>query len=227
MRPTRPRVRNPLRRGSGGLRRRLAALGVALTCAFAVPVHVEAATLDRLRAFVKDTQTARTTFTQTVVDRNGRAVQRASGEFLIARPGKFRWAVDKPFRQLVVGDGERVWIYDEDLNQVVVRRVGEALGSTPAALLAGRDDVERAFSWKEAPPAGGLDWLVATPRSPDASFIEIRLGFAGGELTALHLVDAFGQRTEIRFGVMVPNPKFEADTFRFVPPKGADVIGDR
>lgn len=208
-------------------RRWLATLGCAAACALAPVSHAGAATLERLRAFVKDTQTARMTFTQTVVDRNGRAVQRASGEFLIARPGKFRWAVDKPYRQLVVGDGERVWIYDEDLNQVVVRKVGEALGGTPAALLAGRDDVERAFTWKEAPAGGGFDWLVATPRAQEATFTEIRLGFAGRELAALDLVDAFGQRTEIRFGTMVPNAKFPPETFRFVPPKGADVIGDR
>lgn len=226
MRPTRPRVRNPLRRGSGGLRRRLAALGVALTCAFAVPVHAEAATLDRLRAFVKDTQTARTTFTQTVVDRNGRAVQRASGEFLIARPGKFRWAVDKPFRQLVVGDGERVWIYDEDLNQVVVRKSREALGTTPAALLAGREDVESAFDWQPQPPSDGLDWLLATPKGAESSFAEIRLGFDDKGLAALVLVDAFGQRSLVRFGEMQRNPALPADAFRFTPPKGADVIGE-
>jgi len=203
----------------------IAVLSIAATCVLALPAS--AATLDRLRAFVKGTQTARTTFTQTVVDRNGRLVQRASGEFLIARPGKFRWAVEKPYRQLVVGDGERVWIYDEDLNQVVVRKVGEALGGTPAALLAGRDDVERAFAWTEASSAGGFDWLVATPRAQDATFSEIRLGFAGGELAALDLLDAFGQRTEIRFGAMVPNPQFPPETFRFAPPRGADVIGDR
>ena len=103
----------------------------------------------------------------------------------------------------------------------------EADGSTPAALLAGRDDVERAFTWKEAPAEGGFDWLVATPRAQDATFTEIRLGFAGNELAALDLVDAFGQRTAIRFGVMVPNARFTPETFRFVPPKGADVIGER
>ena len=220
--------RRPAVRTAPSARRRfVAAVGFALACALAPAPQAFAATLERLRAFVKDTQTARTTFTQTVVDRNGRAVQRASGEFLIARPGKFRWAVDKPYRQLVVGDGERVWIYDEDLNQVVVRKVGEALGSTPAALLAGRDDVERAFTWKEAAAEGGFDWLVATPRAQDATFTEIRLGFAGSDLAALDLVDAFGQRTTIRFGVMVPNARFAPETFRFVPPQGADVIGDR
>jgi outer membrane lipoprotein carrier protein len=226
---TAPRDRsgNAPRARALALRRRLATLGFAAACALVPASHAGAATLERLRAFVKDTQTARTTFTQSVVDRSGRPVQRASGEFLIERPGKFRWSVDKPYRQLVVGDGDRVWIYDEDLNQVVVRRVGEALGSTPAALLSGRDDVERAFTWKEAQAAGGFDWLVATPRAPDAGFAEIRLGFAGRELAALDLVDAFGQRTEIRFGAMVPNAKFPPETFRFVPPKGADVIGEK
>jgi outer membrane lipoprotein carrier protein len=186
-----------------------------------------AATLDRLRAFVKETQTARMSFTQSVADRSGRLVQRASGEFLIARPGRFRWAVDKPYRQLVVGDGERVWIYDEDLNQVVVRRNPEALGSTPAALLAGREDVERAFAWTELPPADGLDWLGAKPLAQDATIGEIRLGFDAKGLAALELVDAFGQKSVVRFTGVQRNPALAPDQFRFVPPKGADVIGDR
>jgi len=202
------------------------AMALVLTGSFAGPPAAEAATLERLRAFVRDTTTARTPFTQTVTDRSGRVVQKANGELALARPGRFRWAVDKPYRQLVVGDGERVWIYDQDLNQVVVRKVGDALGSTPAALLAGREEVERAFSWKELPAAGGLDWLAATPLAKDATFTEIRLGFDARGLAALELFDAFGQRTEVRFGEMARNPVLPADTFRFVPPKGADVIGD-
>ncbi len=186
-----------------------------------------AATLDRLRAFVRETQTARMTFAQVVTDKSGRVVQKASGEFLIARPGRFRWVVEKPYRSLLVGDGERVWIYDEDLNQVVVRKSGEALGSTPAALLAGREDVESAFDWKELPVADGLDWLAATPRGAEASFKEIRLGFDAKGLAALELFDAFGQRSVVRFGEMQRNPTLPPDAFRFVPPRGADVIGDR
>lgn len=186
-----------------------------------------AATLDRLRAFVRDTQTARTTFTQVVTDRAGRVVQRSTGEFMLSRPGKFRWSLDKPYRQLVVGDGERVWIYDEDLNQVVVRRLGEALGSTPAALLAGSDDVEKMFRWENLPASGGLEWLGATPIAQDAAFGEIRLGFDANGLAALELVDAFGQKTLVRFGDITRNPPMGLDAFRFTPPKGADVIGDR
>ena len=193
----------------------------------AVPFAASAATLDRLRAFVQDTQTARTTFTQTVTDKAGRVVQKSTGVFQLARPGKFRWSVNQPYRQLVVGDGERVWVYDEDLNQVVVRKAGEAIGSTPAALLAGRDDVERTFKWRELPEAGGLEWLGATPVAKDAAFPEIRLGFDEKGLAALELMDAFGQKTLVRFGELERNPSIPADTFRFVPPKGADVVGDR
>ncbi len=205
---------------------RLGAAAVAFALLAAATGVAQAATLDRLRAFVRDTQTARTTFTQTVSDKAGRHVQSANGEFLIQRPGRFRWAVDKPYRQLVVGDGQRVWIYDEDLNQVVVRRSSEALGSTPAALLAGRVDVEKAFAWTELPASGGLEWLQAKPLSAEGGFSEIRLGFDGASLAVLELVDAFGQRSVVRFGPMQRNPKLPADAFTFTPPKGADVIGE-
>ena len=194
---------------------------------FALPLTADAATLDRLRAFIRDTQLAKTSFAQTVTDRTGRVVQRSNGEFALSRPGKFRWTVDKPYKQIVVGDGERVWIYDEDLNQVVVRKAGDAIGSTPAALLAGRDSVERAFAWKELPAAGGLEWLSATPISKDAAFAEIRLGFDANTLAALELSDAFGQKTVVRFGPLDRNPSLSGDLFRFAPPKGASVIGDK
>jgi outer membrane lipoprotein carrier protein len=215
-----------MKRGIGFRRRLWATVSLATALGIAA-ASATAATIDRLRAFVRDTATARTTFTQTVTDKSGRVVQNAKGEFLIARPGKFRWAIDKPYRQLVVGDGERVWIYDEDLNQVVVRKSGEALGSTPAALLAGREDVEKAFEWRELPVANGLDWLAATPRGGESSFREIRLGFDAKGLAALELADAFGQTSVVRFGEMQRNPALPPDAFRFVPPKGADVIGDK
>jgi outer membrane lipoprotein carrier protein len=205
---------------------RLAAVAALAALAMLETAPIHAASIERLRSFVRDTQTARTTFTQVVTDKAGRVVQRASGEFLISRPGKFRWAVEKPYRQLVVGDGERVWIYDEDLNQVVVRKSREALGTTPAALLAGREDVESAFDWQPQPPSDGLDWLLATPKGGESSFAEIRLGFDDKGLAALVLVDAFGQRSLVRFGEMQRNPALPADAFRFTPPKGADVIGE-
>lgn len=190
-------------------------------------VAANGASLDRLRAFVTDTHTARAQFTQTVAAKGGRT-QTANGEFLLERPGKFRWIVDKPYKQLIVGDGERVWVYDEDLNQVIVRKIGDALGATPAALLAGNQDVERAFTWKDLPPADGLEWLSATPISKETTFAEIRLGFdVKGGLAALELYDAFGQKSTVRFTAFERNPKLPPSSFTFTPPKGADVIGEK
>jgi len=183
------------------------------------------ATLDQLHAFVRDTQTMRATFTQTVSDGAGRQVAQASGEFVIARPGRFRWSVQTPYKQLLVGDGQRVWIYDEDLNQVVVRNNDRALGTTPAALLAGKEDVERAFEWQSLPDAEGLEWLGATPKDKDSAFSELRLGFDANGLAALQVLDNFGQRTLIRLSKLERNPKLAAELFRFTPPAGADVVG--
>ncbi len=193
----------------------------------AIVTQAEPATLDRLRAFVRDTQTARAQFTQTNVDRNGRVTQSATGEFLLERPGKFRWTVAKPYKQLLVGDGQRVWVFDEDLNQVIVRRMGEALGATPAALLSGNQDVEQAFTWKDLGASNGLDWLSATPAGKESTFQEIRLGFDASTLVALELFDAFGQRSVVKFSGFERNPKLAATLFQFTPPKGADVLGEK
>ncbi len=194
---------------------------------FACSLPSQAASLESMRAFLRDTQTVRAPFTQKVVDKAGRVVQQSRGELVLSRPGKFRWTVDKPYRQVAVADDERVWIYDEDLNQVVVRRMGAALGSTPAALLAGREDVEKAFRWRELGAADGLDWLEATPLAADAAFTAIRLGFDRAALKALSLTDTFGQTTRVDFGALERNPSVVGDAFRFTPPKGADVIGEK
>ena len=199
---------------------------VALLLLCLVAGVADAATLARLRSFVRDTQTLHANFTQVVTDAAGRQVAQASGEFSIARPGRFRWTVEKPYKQLLVGDGERVWIYDEDLNQVVTRKADRALGNTPAALLSGREEVEAAFDWKELPASDGLDWLGATPKDRDSAFRELRLGFDGNGLAALDVLDNFGQRTVIRFTKLQRNPKLNADLFRFTPPAGADVVTD-
>ncbi len=193
-------------------------------CAFASLAN--AATLDRLHAFVRQTQTLHANFTQVVYDANGRQVAQASGEFSIARPGRFRWTVAKPYQQLLVGDGERVWIYDQDLNQVISRKSDRALGNTPAALLSGREEVEGAFEWRDLPQAEGLEWLGATPKDKESAFKELRLGFDASGLVALDVLDNFGQRTLIRLSNLERNPKLGADLFRFTPPAGADVVTD-
>ena len=191
-------------------------------CAFAT--LADAATLARLRAFVRETQTMHANFTQVVVDANGRQVAQASGQFSIARPGRFRWIVEKPYKQLLVGDGDRVWIYDQDLNQVISRKSDRALGNTPAALLSGREEVEAAFEWHDLPAAEGLEWLGATPKDKESAFRELRLGFDASGLVALDVTDNFGQRTVIRLSKLDRNPKLGPDLFRFTPPAGADVV---
>jgi len=185
-----------------------------------------ATSVDSLRAFVRESQTARAHFTQSVLDRNGRSVSQASGVMSFSRPGKFRWTYDKPYEQLIVGDGVKLWIFDKDLNQVTVRKLDEALGSSPAALLAGNNEIEKFFALSEAGSRDGLNWLEASPKSKDTMFAAVRMGFAGNTLKQMELKDSFGQTTVIRFDKLERNPRLPADQFKFAPPKGADVIGE-
>jgi len=193
----------------------------------AFSVSASAASIDRFKDFVRTTQSASAQFEQKVHDRSGRLVQEAKGRFVFQRPGRFRWVYDKPVDQLIVGDGERVWIYDRDLSQVTVRRISKALGSTPAALLAGSSDVEQAFQLFDAGTRDGLEWLEARPRDRDAGFERIRMGFSATGLEAMELTDHFGQTTVLRFSALVRNPKVGPAEFRFEPPKGADVLGEK
>ncbi len=180
-----------------------------------------------LQGFIAGTRTLSAQFTQVVFDRTGRKVQESQGSLYLSRPGKFRWVYAKPYAQLVVGDGSRLWIYDQDLEQVTVRKLDEALGESPAALLAGSNEVERLFNLRQAGEADGLTWLEATPRSKEGSFEAVRLGFKGDDLLAMELRDNFGQVTQLRFTGIRRNPRLAADLFRFTPPKGVDVIGEK
>ena len=188
---------------------------------------VHAAAIERFKAFAKGTQTARGGFEQKVYDRDRRLTQESKGSFVFHRPGKFRWVYDKPVDQVIVGDGERVWIYDRGLQQVTVRKLARALGSTPAALLAGSTDVEKAFDLAEAGVKDGLEWLEAKPKDRDAGFERIRMGFNAAGLQLMELADNFGQTTILRFTRLEPNARVDAKEFRFEPPKGADVLGDK
>ena len=185
----------------------------------------DAASLERFQSYLRTTQSARGDFEQKVYDKTGKLVQDSRGSFAFLRPGRFRWTYAKP-QQVIVGDGERVWIHDADLNQVTVRRVARVIGSTPAALLAGASDIDKAFELKEVGEKDGLEWLEARPREKEAGFERIRLGLATGGVEAMELVDHFGQTTMLRFRNLVRNPQIDPATFRFSPPKGADVLGD-
>jgi len=193
---------------------------------FAMPQIARASSLDRFAEFIATTLTASGEFEQRVFDRNKRLVQESRGMLSFSRPGRFRWTYVKPYAQLIVGDGVRVWIYDEDLNQVTIKKLDQALGSTPAALLAGNNEAVKAFKLADRGLRDGLEWLDATPRDKDSSFTRISLGFGFSGLETMELIDSFGQVTLLRFSAFRRNGPIEAATFRFSPPKGADVIGD-
>ena len=184
-----------------------------------------AASVERFQSFLRTTQAARADFQQKVFDKSGKLVQESRGNFSFLRPGRFRWTYLKP-PQLIVGDGERVWIHDADLNQVTVRRASRVLGATPAALLAGASDLDKSFELVDAGAKDGLEWLEAKPREKESGFERIRLGLSATGVEAMELVDHFGQTTVLRFSNMVRNPQFDAGTFRFTPPKGVDVLGE-
>jgi outer membrane lipoprotein carrier protein len=196
---------------------------VALFIAFAA----NGASLDRYQSFLNGTQSARAQFEQKVYDRNGNMTQETRGNFVFQRPGRFRWVYDKPADQVIVGDGQRVWIYDRQLNQVTVRKMTAALGSTPAALLAGGKGIESSFEMSDAGEKDGLEWIEAKPRDRDAGFERVRMGFDKENLQAMELTDNFGQTTFLRFSKVVRNPQVNPSEFRFDPPKGADVLGDK
>ena len=204
----------------------MARLFTAITL-FCLVTGAHAAAIERFKTFARGTQTAHGSFEQKVYDRDRRLTQESKGSFVFSRPGKFRWVYDKPVDQVIVGDGERVWIYDRGLAQVTVRKLARALGSTPAALLAGSADAEGVFELAEAGEKDGLEWLEAKPKDRETGFDRIRMGFDAGGLKAMELSDNFGQTTMLRFTRLEPNAKVEAKEFRFEPPKGADVLGDK
>ncbi len=183
--------------------------------------HADA--VDTLREFVRDVKSASATFTQTVTSADGARKKVSSGSFEFARPDRFRFAYRKPFEQLIVSDGQQVWIHDIDLEQVTVRKTSQALGATPAALLAGAD-LDKEFELVVQPQAEGLDWVLAKPRQVDSAFQSMRIGFKGKDLAAVDILDAFGQRSRLQFTGFMPNVALPESTFRFVPPPGVDVI---
>ena len=189
---------------------------LALTCASAF-----ATATDELRDFVRTVKSGKSTFTQTVTAPNGKQ-KLSNGSFEFSRPNRFRFVYQKPYAQTVVGDGTKVWIYDPDLNQASSRKLGDALANTPAALIVS-NDIDKVFTLADQPSRDGIDWVLATPRQPEGTVRSLRIGFKGHALAQLEIDDSFGQRSMIVFNGFEPNAKLAADTFVFVPPKGADV----
>jgi outer membrane lipoprotein carrier protein len=205
---------------------RVAATGVA-ALAMVWTSAVAAAGLDQLRAFISGAKSGKASFVQAVQAKGRSGVKESSGTFMFERPGKFRWTYQKPFDQLIVGDGEKLWIFDRDLNQVIVRKLDQALGASPAALLAGDNALERNFDLSNAGGNDGLEMIEAKPKSAEATtFTRVRIAFRNNLPEVMELTDTFGNVTTLFFRGFERNPKLDADQFRFVPPKGADVVGE-
>jgi outer membrane lipoprotein carrier protein len=196
-------------------------LGVSVLAWCCGLAHADA--VDTLKDFVRDVKTGRAAFTQVVTSPDGAKKKNSSGSFEFSRPNRFRFAYQKPFEQLIVADGQKVWIFDADLNQASSRKLTAALGSTPAALLAG-GALDKDFDLSALPAKDGLDWAQALPRSKDGAFQSMRVGFKGKDLAAVEIVDSFGQRSSLLFTQFAANVNLPADGFKFTPPPGADVI---
>jgi len=183
----------------------------------------QADAVDTLKEFVRDVKTGRAAFTQTVSSPDGAKKKSSSGTFEFSRPNRFRFAYAKPFEQVIVADGQKVWIYDADLNQVSSRKFSQALGATPAALLAG-GSLEKDFELSSLPAKDGLEWAQATPKSKDGAFQSVRIGFRAKELAAVEITDSFGQRSLLQFSKMTANAPVAPESFKFTVPPGADVL---
>lgn len=194
---------------------------VLTLCSWSTQVQADA--VDALRSFVRDVKSGQASFTQTVTSPDGARKKTSSGEFEFARPNRFRFAYIKPFEQLMVADGLKVWIYDADLNQASSRKLSAALGATPAAVLSGTA-LEPEFKLTNLPSTQGLDWASATPRAAGGAFQELRVGFRGKELVAIEITDSFGQRSRLDFQRFAANVVLPATRFEFKVPAGADLV---
>lgn len=186
-----------------------------------------ASALEQFKSFVSGTKAARGEFTQTQVrskSSTGKAAPASSGTFVFARPGKFIWTYQKPYEQVLQADGETLYVYDKDLNQVTTRKLGNALGSSPAAILFGSNDLEKNFTLVEAGARDGLEWMTATPKAKDTTFEQIGIGLKDGVPQAMELKDSFGQTSVLKFTNFQRNPSLGAQQFRFEAPKGAEVV---
>ncbi|MET0682945.1 MAG: outer membrane lipoprotein chaperone LolA [Casimicrobiaceae bacterium] len=224
--PGRPKEGDVPLGGTARSARERTGLTVLAVVAFAVSAVACADGLAQLKAFNETTKSGKTAFTQTVAAKGQAEPKESKGTFSFQRPGKFRWAYERPFEQLIVGDGERLWIYDRDLNQVIVRKLDRALGSTPAALLSGGGALEANFELIDGGRRDGLDFVEAKPRTADTGFERVRIGLANNLPRTMELKDTLGNVTTLRFDAFERNAPLDAGQFRYVPPPGADIVGE-
>lgn len=187
--------------------------------------------LKSLEHFVRGVNAGRTDFTQTVTaptknGQDGRS-KTSSGTFEFLRPNRFRFTYKKPFEQTIVADGQTLWLHDPDLNQVTARSQAQALGATPAALIAAAPDLkalQSEYTLQTAPEKDGMQWVLATPKAKEGQLQSVRVGFRGNDLAVLEILDSFGQRSVLVFGPLDVSRPLRAADFQFKPPAGADVL---
>lgn len=206
--------------------KRFSLLLVALSGLIPFMVQAEDDAVSRLNQFVVEVSEFQAMFSQTVVDADGNIIEEADGEFLLSRPGKFRWDYVRPYAQQIVADGQRIWFYDEDLEQITVKDQDAALADTPAGLLSGKSMPEDAYNITAIDKADDLQWVELTPKDDESNYQRVQLGFDDTGLQQMLMTDAFDQQTSLQFTDVKINPSLAADRFAFTPPAGVDVVGD-
>ena len=181
-------------------------------------------TLDGLDGFLKNMKTLQGEFVQTQFNADRRETQRASGTLELARPGKFRWVYAQPYHQELVADGESLWIYDQDLEQVTQKPLLQATAQAPIMLLLEKKSLDKDYLLTDLGSDQGLNWVGLKPRKDEADVREVKLAFEKNMLARMQLTDAFGQITLIEFKAMKMNPPLPDNVFTFVPPAGVDVV---
>jgi outer membrane lipoprotein carrier protein len=190
------------------------------------PVYAEDQPVIQLKAFLKATKSLTADFKQVVINEAGNPVQTSHGVFFLQRPGKFRWDYQKPFQQQIVANSGKVWFFDQDLEQVTIKKLDESLGSTPALLLSGDIALDDNFIMQKQGVDEGMQWVKLSPKSQESSFKYILIGLNKGSLGGMELSDNFGQLTRIYFSNVLLNPPIKQTLFQFQAPKGADVFSE-
>ncbi|RPD84657.1 outer membrane lipoprotein carrier protein LolA [Neisseria weixii] len=180
--------------------------------------------VDALKKFNSDSDGISGNFSQTV--KSKKKTQTTHGTFQILRPGLFKWEYTKPYKQTIVGDGNTIWLYDVDLAQVTKSSQNQAIGDSPAAILSNKTALDSSYTLKEDGSAGGIDYVLATPKKNNAGYQYIRIGFKGDILAAMQLKDSFGNQTTINFSGLNTKPNLSRNAFKFTPPKGVDVLNN-
>lgn len=182
---------------------------------------------ERLTSFLADLRSLKSVFQQTLYDEQSNQLEDSKGTLFLQRPDRFRWDYEQPYAQEIVADGERVWMYDSELEQVTVRKLDEAVGATPALLLSSERPVEESFVVEDLGDENDLEWVGLKPRSAESDFVAIRLGFDGEALALMELTDSFGQLTKLRFSQLERNPELAPDVFAFKAPPGVDILSEQ